>query len=77
MDDNIKLSWASIWTHELKLAYNNAFNSTESAGSVTSVLVHTKSSVNVQITCHCMHNLVISKIWKWAVVETMEIQAEH
>lgn len=50
MEDNTKLSWASMWTHELKLAYNNACNSTESSGSFTSVLVHTKYSVNVQVT---------------------------
>jgi len=50
MEDNTKSSWASIWTHELKLAYNNAFNSTESSDSFTSVLVNTISSVNVQIT---------------------------
>lgn len=50
MEDNTKSSWASIWTHELKLGYSNAFNSTESSGSFTSVLAHTKSSVNVQIT---------------------------
>lgn len=50
MEDNTKSSWASIWTHELKLAYNNAFNNIEYSGSFTSVLVHTKSSVNVQIT---------------------------
>lgn len=50
MEDNTKSSWASMWTHELKLAYDNAFNSTESSGSFTSVLVHTKYSINMQVT---------------------------
>jgi len=50
LEDNTKSSWASMWKHKLKLAYNNACNSTESIGSFTSVIVHTKYSVNVQVT---------------------------
>jgi hypothetical protein len=74
MEDNTELSWESIWIHELKLAYSNAFNSTESSGSFASVLVYTKSSVNVQITCQCMYNLMKSQIWKWAIVETIRFK---